>query len=449
MTPMLDLSEARLRQRYPFWKLLTPTGGLLSGVTRLANEPSAPDFEIAVSNLGNLSKAFSYICKPDGRDAFDEPLGGAGADLDPELAWLRAVMEGAERYANMVYQADDFVVASASELGDAAIDLDRVARCSVREYATGNCPYVPADKAAPIRWARGYSLRDRRQRMVPAVMSHLYTYPWPAERFWQEISTGVAAHVRPEAAMLSAICEVIERDAVAISWLARLPLPRITFPKPLPPELAANLRALDRSQVRQQFFDATSDIGVPTVYAVQLLDGHPATAQYVNCTAGFSAVEACAKTIREAAPARPVLREVTGVPRDSDDFRSLYDGAHRMGRPAARSAFDFLLQTPREVPLRDVEIGAIGDGSERARLRLLVDRLAALDLDVVVVDLTTDELREVGIWVVRAVVPGLMPMSSVQRGRFLGTPRLYDYPAKAGFGRLCEDDINRLPQPFA
>ena len=72
-----------------------------------------------------------------------------------------------------------------------------------------------------------------------------------------------------------------------------------------------------------------------------------------------------------------------------------------------------------------------------------------MDMEVIAIDLTTDELRERGAWVVRAVIPGLMPMSSDYRARFLGTPRLYEYPKNAGFGSITENDINRAPQPFA
>jgi ribosomal protein S12 methylthiotransferase accessory factor len=50
---------------------------------------------------------------------------------------------------------------------------------------------------------------------------------------------------------------------------------------------------------------------------------------------------------------------------------------------------------------------------------------------------------------VRVVIPGLMPMSSIHRARFLGHPRLYEYPKAAGFGALTEADINPYPQPFA
>ncbi|MDP5210778.1 YcaO-like family protein [Microbulbifer sp. 2205BS26-8] len=447
MNLALDLSEDYLRRKYPAAKLLLPTGGILSGVTRLVGEHTAPDFEIAVSNLDNLTHIFPHVSLPNGLDAFNEPLGGAGADVDPELAWLRAVMEGGERYANMAYREEDFVFASARELGELALDLDTLPRCSEKEYADPKCPYVPADKHAAIRWTRGYSLTGRCERMVPSVMAHLYLKPAPKERFWQEISTGCAAHVRLEAALVSAICEVIERDAIAMTWLAKLPLPRIEMSEPLPVELVDNHRVLRNGLVQQHFFDATTDVGIPTIYAVQLLDGHPQVAQYVNCAVGFNAAEACAKIIREAAPARAVLSNVKDVPDNVEDFRSLYDGAHHLGKPEWRHAFNFLLETPNRKSLSDIQVDAPAD--EQGQLRFLLDRLKAMGMEVVAVDLTTDELRELGIWVVRVVIPGLMPMSSVQRGRFLGHPRLYEYPRHAGYGALTEETINPIPQPFA
>lgn len=447
MTPQLDLDDLALRRRHPMWRLLLPTGGIMSGVTRMVGENGSPDLHVAVSKLGNLTRVFPHVARPDGTDVSAEPMGGAGADLDEELAWIRAVMEGAERYANMAWADEDFLVCSANELGRDALDLDRIARCSKAELEQPGCPYIAPDKSLPIRWARGWSLTQRCEKWVPAVMTHLYARPSRNERFWQEISTGVAAHLSLESAILSALCEVIERDAIAILWLARLALPRIVIDRPAPPALGPHLDALDRSLIDQSFFDATSDLQVPTVYSIQTVRDHPTTAQYVNCATGFSPAGLCAKTIREAAPARPILRHVADVPQDSQDFRSLYDGAHLLGRPEHAGAFDFLTESPNRIRLSDMVTPAAAD--DRARLRYVVERLDRLGFEPVITDLTTDELRELGIWVVRAVIPGLMPMSSVQKGRFLGTPRLYDYPRAAGFGALSEADINPLPQPFA
>lgn len=449
MNSVLAIDPSYLRDKYPAARLLLPEGGVLGGVVRVIGDDASPDFEMAHSSLGNLTPIFAHVRATSGEDASRESLGGAGADVDVEWAWLRAVMEGAERYASMAYSEDEFVVASGNELGRAALDLDTLPRCSAREYADPKCPYVPADKALPVRWVRGWSLVDRCERMVPAVMSHLYFRPTRSECFWQMISTGVAAHVTLAAALNSAICEVIERDAIALTWLARLRLPRIELPvaAAVPAALAPNLERLRRSLIQHHCFDATTDVGVPCVYAVQTLDGHPHLANYVNCAAEFDPVLAYAKTIREAGPARTVFDDGYAHPADVMDFSELFDGAAYLAKPEHRHEFGFLLDTPHRRALSAV--GRTAPDGEQARLAFLLERLRALGMDAIAVDLTTRDLRELGIWVVRVVIPGLMPMTSTQRGRFLAHPRLYDYPKAAGFGTLTEADVNPAPQPFA
>ena len=132
-----------------------------------------------------------------------------------------------KRYACMVYDEADFILASADELGDVAMDLSTIPRCSEREYADPKCPILKPDPSKPIRWVRGYSLTDMEERWVPAIMTHLYIKPGPGEYFWNQISTGTAAHTSLSSALISAICENIERDAIALTWLAQLSLPRI------------------------------------------------------------------------------------------------------------------------------------------------------------------------------------------------------------------------------
>jgi len=446
MNKFLALGDRYLRRTYPVASLLHPDGGVLSGLVRLSGG-HATDFEIAATDLSNLTKIFPHLSGTNGVDVSNDSIGGAGADVDPELAWIRAVMEGAERYATLASSEVDFIIASGNELGASCIDLDQLPRCSKRELSDPKCTYIAPDKGSPIRWAKGYSLTNKCERLVPAVMSHLYLNPSPAEKFWQMISTGVAAHVTLEAALVSAICEVIERDAIAISWLAKLALPHIELPPTLPAELGPNYNSLKHGQVQHYFYDATTDVGIPTVYAVQTLQGCENLAQYVNCSTEFNAAQACAKTIREAAPARIVFEDGYTPPANVEDFQTLYDGASYLGRPENRKEFDFLLNSPNRIKLQDMSLDAPED--DRGRLNFLVNRLKEMDMEVIAIDLTTDELRERGAWVVRAVIPGLMPMSSDYRARFLGTPRLYEYPKNAGFGSITENDINRAPQPFA
>jgi len=440
---------AALRRRYPFAALARPMTGVMSGVSAINVHLGEPRFQLRSTSVGNMTMAFPHV-HSGGGDLSDRVLGGAGADMDGEIAWLRAVVEGAERYAMSVHEPADFIVDTNRALGDAALDLRLVPVCSPRELADPRCPLRAPDRDAPIRWVRGYSLTDRRERLVPAIMTHLFVTARAGERFWNPISTGVAAHTSLAAALVSAICEVIERDAIALTWLLRLPLARIET-SAAPPQLATSLAHMQKTQVASYLFDATTDLGVPTVYAVQTCDGKRAIDVFVGCATSCDAEATCVKTLREMAAGRSVVRLERTIPERIEDFIELSHGAAYYARGGRRDAFAFLLdgEARTDVGAMAARAGFDTAATDEDKLAILIDRLRAGGHDVIAVDLTTDELRAAGLWVVRVVIPGLMPFTTVHRARYLGTPRLYEYPRRAGFVPRDEADINPDPQPFA
>jgi ribosomal protein S12 methylthiotransferase accessory factor len=420
----------------------------VDGCTFLFQEPGVPILEIATADLDNLTLTFPHIARSGGRDVSDTIIGGAGVDFDPDIAWVKAVAEAAERYATMVFHADDFIEASGCALGDRGIDLERIPRCSAREYRDPRCPLRPPDPRATIRWVRGYSLTGRCERLVPAVMTHLYFPPRPDERFWIPISTGVAAHTDPVCAMVSALCEVIERDAIALTWLTRRPLAAIAPSCGAGRPLRRLLDAIEDTRVRYLFFDATTDVGVPTVFSVQLAPDQPACQLAVSCATAPDPETAMSRAIVEAATTRGALAAAGPLPRDVADFSDLVHGAAYYARGEGRGDFDFLLRAASGTAL-GLPAGLPDCATPPDALRALVARLAALGMEAVAVDLTTDELRDVGLWVVRVVVPQLVPISFVHRARFLGTRRLYETWRHAGPASPHEDHINPGPLPFA
>jgi ribosomal protein S12 methylthiotransferase accessory factor len=437
------LDARELRRKYPFAKLVQPRVGLIERVSFLPQDVESPVFEVAATGLGNLTMTFPHIRPNDKDDVRDELIGGAGGDIDAEIAWVRSVAEAAERYASMVFTEDDFIVGSANELGSRAMDLNTIPRCSDVELSDPKCPLRLADPAEPMRWVRGISLLNGEEKLIPAILAYLYLRPWPAERFWLSISTGVAAHTDPTLAMLSAINEVIERDAIALTWLGRRPLARIEGD--IPDVARAFRERLGRSHVEQLFFDATTDLGVPTIFSVQLTEGHAKCQIYLSCATAMDATAAYVKAIREAAPSRTVMQADREFPADIFDFCHLTHGADYYGRGGHNEDFDFLLKNNRRTTLESIASRALcqPDATPQQQLQAVVKRLGELGMDAYVIDLTTDEVRDAGLWVLRVVIPQLMPISFVHRARFLGTPRLYEFTG------LSEADIHPGPMPFA
>jgi ribosomal protein S12 methylthiotransferase accessory factor len=450
-TPFAVFDLAQIRSRYQFAQLVRPHVGLTPGVVFLPLRPGEPDFQIASADLGDLTEVFPHIRASRPPGVSQRPIGGAAADVTAEQAWVRAVGEAAERYATVAFSPEDFVTATARDVGSEGIDLLQIARCSETEYADPKCPLRPAPLDAPIRWVRGYSLVSEREILVPAVMAHLHIQAWPAERFWLPISTGVAAHTDLASAVMAAACEVVERDALALAWLARLPLTRVGIGSPAPEPIADLTGRFRNVRQQLQFFDATTDFGVPTVLLVQVLRGHPTAEVLVACASAAEAHVACAKAIKEAAACVRVMSAERLIPSAVVDFYELTHGADYYARGGHLDDFAFLFGSGRSVSLDAMNdaAGVTPGAAPRDALRHLVGTAKRLGFDLIAVDLTTDELRDAGLWVIRVIAPALVPISFVYRARYLGTPRIYSYAERVLGGCLCESDINPGPLPFA
>jgi ribosomal protein S12 methylthiotransferase accessory factor len=427
-------------------RAVQPFTGIVTDASLQMPSDQTAEFFIGAATLGDLSQAMP------GLDQFAAALGrgelgGSGTSLDEEHASAVAVAEALERYCTVMLAERDVVTASANELGDEATDWRAFPASSQAELSDPKCPLVRFDPAAPIRWVRGWSLTHARRTYVPLAMTHLYLALAPAERFYLPISTGVSAHGDLRRACVSAICEVIERDAIALTWLAKLPLTRMIVECDGPAEAAAEIAATRRRGADYAYFDATTDLGIPTTLCVQSVADEPLLGQVVSCATHFSPGVALAKTIREAACVSTLFESPEPPPADVADFMHLMHGSSYMARAEQRSQFDFLLGSRRAAPFARCQPAdlPLDPGAQLDHLRDLFRRK---NMDVVLVDLTVDEIRAHGLSVVRAVVPALMPMTFVQRARFLGHPRLYDYARSLGHD-LTERGVNSAPMPFA
>jgi ribosomal protein S12 methylthiotransferase accessory factor len=377
-----------------------------------------------------------------------EGLSGTGTDSDPEHARLLALVEGVERYASFRYRKGQVILASARELGDQAVDLDRFPACSSTELAHPHCPLRKPSKQEPIRWIGGLCLRDGRVVFLLAVV--VYTgagFIGGAERIAHPITTGCAAHFSYEQALLSGLCEVVERDAVSVTWLQRLALPRIDIDRIAPVLEPSWDRYLQSSpEVEYLFFDATTDLGISIVYCLQVARSNKRLHTIVSCSADLDPDRALAKSIRDIASLRIALTRADPPPSDPDRFFRILDGAVYMATEERFHAFDFLAGSTRRRALSEMARHPAEDAA--ASVRRIVKSLLDKGHEVYVVDLSTDESIRVGIKVVRVVIPSLQPLSFHARAKYLGHPRLYEFPHRMGYPVYAESDLNPHPQPF-
>ena len=430
--------------------------GLVSRAAELSQSSGEPPFSIWTGFLGDLSAALRSQRTWNHRVESGN-IDGAGGAIDPDLARHIAIVESLERYSSCSWADEDLIWDTPAGLGDAAIGPDRWPACSPTELADPHCGLVPFDSRVPLRWVRGWSLTRGREVFVPAILVYLkFPVHSPSERFTNTVSTGTAAHSDLREAVLGGLLEVIERDAIALTWLQRLRLPEIVVdPAVLDPEVAEYHRVGTSTELTVHLRDATTDYGIPILYAVQTSEADTELSQVVAATCDLDPQRALAKIYRELASLRIALRSHARSPRAQEvtgQDMTVVGGALADAAPSMRHVFDFLLEGPRPSRwLTDMgrpELRGIRESSDDS-LDRVVSALERVGSEAVVVDLTTDEARQVGMHVVKTLVPEAVPLSFSHHARYLATPRLYEAPRAMGLKAHDEAGINPVRQPFA
>lgn len=218
-----------------------------------------------------------------------------GVAYTSRQAELAAIVEGVERYASGKQRVD--LLASEVELSAPCLSprvLSPMSRSALD--LTGLSDYA---SDVTWQWVRGAFEKGGDTCYVP--IDHVF-YPLDLASYgrspcWHANSSGVAAHANSLTARQSALLELIERDAIMVTWYARLTPPRIE-PSRLRPFVQSRIEYWRERGHTLEFLDLSLD-SVPTVLAVLRSwgDGPKFSA---GAAAAFTYHQAVDKAMREA-----------------------------------------------------------------------------------------------------------------------------------------------------
>jgi ribosomal protein S12 methylthiotransferase accessory factor len=350
------------------------------------------------------------------------------------------------------------LVASFAELGpDRALDPLRLGRYEPdyeRHPDFGLVPYSPDVRTT---WVYGWSYTNAKPVAVPEHVAY-----WAVEgtRFVDETSNGCGLGNSLTEAVLHGLFEVAERDAFLMAWYAKTPLRPLAVPAadPVLPHLVDRLASLGYELL---FFDATNDIGIPSVISLARYRGADERTPAAFFAAGahpdphramISAAAEVAVDIESAAaePATFHRDRLHALLAEPTLIRTMQDHTAVNSLPETASRHGFLLQGNQ--PVADPVVTSPQCTDLRAVLDDWVRRLAELDLEVIAVDQTDPVIAErLGLYSAKVIVPGALPMTFGElRRRTLGLPRLLDVPYRLGRvpAPLRYESLALQPHPF-
>ncbi|MFT3854506.1 MAG: YcaO-like family protein [Ilumatobacteraceae bacterium] len=373
-----DPAEVTERIR-PWWAAL--------GITRLAD----------VTGLDVVGIPVATCYRPNARTLSVAQGKGVTADAARASAVMEAVeFAHAERPPTRQYWA---TLEQLAAQGHRMTDPDRLPRLAGTRTASDR----------PLAWVDGTSLRDGASCAVPAAVVHLdHTRRWRGPAAVLECSSnGLAAGSSRAEAVLHALCELVERDAVA-RWEASrdaacsIDLTAVTD--------AACRELLARLTTAELVVSAV-EVGVrggPPVVVARIAAARPdpfrplAPAGGVGCH--LDGATALRRALTEAAQTR--LIDIAGVRDDLDDehYASLEDVTEATASGALAGS----------APGGDRLERSMATATMHGDVAAVLGMLATAGIDPIVVDLTDPKI---GIPVVKVVAPGLAGLPAMLTGR--------------------------------
>ena len=198
--------------------------------------------------------------------------------------------------------------------------------------------------------------------------------------------------------------------------------------------------------------DASCFLGVPTAISVLHGPAGSGAALSVGAASAARVEEAWLKAIAESFGVYRWLRQqaVTGAtpPTDPDAIESFDDHMLFYASEKHAALAGFLDGSEERRPTSDVP--GLQGSTPRAQIDEIVSRLAGRGLSAYAVDVTSPDVRELGLSVARVIAPELCALDVSHRARFLGGSRLLTAAQEIGLARSPLDvaDLNPLPHPF-
>lgn len=438
-------------------KLLSRKTGVVKQVNMLFRNADQPRLHYLVSTMCDTSRFCKNL----------NDFAASGVSMDKTSAWWAALGEGVERYCAVFSDITPHRMGSYFQLsqeGLQAMPPEDFCLFSKEQYQSKGFQYVKPDSHSLLRWVQGRRLSDHASVYIPScVVYNGYKTAAEERTILPNIHPGVACGVDLNGALFSALCEIVERDAMMVWWLNSLSMPRIASSehKKLSSIVMHDCPHLRAAGVEVSFLWLKTDLDIPVVFC--LLVDRKGSVVSGGCAARLTPQEALHKAFCEAAQTWLLALDlkrghrsnmVGAAPYGIMDMEGEPLGTHIIHNLKAYSDQTLLdslkpiLNPAEKVSLADLPSYPTVRKSEE-KLELIMSRFLKKGFQPIAVDLTSSDIAEVGLWVVRVYVPGMVPNTPTAYPP-LGLKRLHDMPKSLGLNqREVGASWNSAPLPYS
>jgi ribosomal protein S12 methylthiotransferase accessory factor len=335
---------------------------------------------------------------------------GSAASFSPHRAMLKACGEAVERYCSSYYRSEQLIFGAYNSLRDVAVDpflfpIPFQSKDSLRDG-------FEVLRTSEIYWCPAVSWSNKSLRLVPAEFVYVPFQPKGYRSLSDGISTGLSCHTSFDLAAIGAVLEVIERDAFMLFWYLGSISEYIDLDSISDLGSVVIVDHLHRAGYELYVADISQNSLCPVILCIAFHQSPGFPRATVGLGTDFNTDTAVRKALEEISLGVLGMRKLltkrqVEYPRT---FNTLDDhGFWYAADPELTVNIRRKLEHSRGVPLSDIS-------SKYARIDncgLSATWLSDVSLqlgDIYFCDVTTRDIAEIGLSVVRAVVPGAQPL---------------------------------------
>lgn len=374
----------------------------------------------------------------------------SGCNFSMVDAYMGTVGETIERYCPAFYDMGKMYHGCYTDISNLAIPPSEYALFHQKQHAYyKDKKYTMGkfDERTSIFWDTCIDLTNGKNTYVPAAFIYL---PWTKDSQWITVgtSTGLAAHTDYYAAILTALYEIIERDSFVITWHQKIFSHKIIIDN----NIQSYINKIFPTKYEWHLFDITYDINIPTAFGICFGEAEYGKFMAVGTACRSNLADALRKVILEIGQSVSYFRYLLGAKKEwtpSDDFDSILNFEDHSILYIKKTELQKVMDTWRYAPeTKRINFHDRTVPNCKEQIFKIVTTLKTNGYNVLVKDLTTPDVNQIGFHCIRAVVPQLLQMGGAYPFYFLGGKRLYDVPQKLGHKSLSFEELNKFPHPF-
>lgn len=381
----------------------------------------------------DVPQIYVYRCeRPSGKRATNVSYGFGGSE-DESTAAEHAISEAVEHYCILNERPKLFEKEKYKKLQFRALDPLIFSPFTEKQLSLLKYKKFRLNHDTTLNWLPGLSLLSKKEILIPASLTYAnYSSTEHNEPIIQmPISTGAACGTDLDSAVYRGLCEIIERDAYMISFLPDMPKRLIKIEKD-DSDLHGLVQKFERYRFEIYFMDTTLDSGIFSV-ACLLLDP-------TGCGPSVCAGLGAGLNIKQAIKTSAIEALRRYVSNRNAFFRATPP------KDLQRYSFEWLIRKRQKIwsaphmisrvrsIIKNSTIVKLSDTKKikqtKDKLTYVLDNLKKIGCDSYYTEMTTPEIQNLGLRVVKTFIPKMVPLWRDDRYPYLGFERLHQIPSK-------------------